>query len=101
MNCLYGGVPGGGTPQVCTTNSWRCTQDGGYLKEQQCNSDGSSWKTPISCIADYSCNSNIGRCESTIPICTGGQITSACLCNNVLYTSGYCCNGIYKSVACN
>lgn len=35
------------------------------------------------------------------PACTdGAQITSTCLCGGGSYGSGYCCSGVYQSVAC-
>ena len=34
------------------------------------------------------------------PTCLEGQITSACSCGGVIYSSGYCCSGSYQTTVC-
>jgi hypothetical protein len=45
---------------------------------------------------------NFGACTPIVtPDCTiGSQITSACVCNSLTYTTGYCCSTGYSTTAC-
>jgi len=35
------------------------------------------------------------------PTCSEGQITLACLCGGIEYSSGYCCSGSWQSTSCS
>jgi hypothetical protein len=36
----------------------------------------------------------------TVPTCSEGQITSTCTCGGSVYSSGYCCSGVWQSTSC-
>lgn len=41
-----------------------------------------------------------GPCPSCEKMCGFGQVTKACICEGVVRTSGYCCDGKYELISC-